>query len=393
MEKVFSKYIILLPYILGFTQLLQIRGINIGCTFLSFLNIIYIIHNWKIVCKDKIGILKLSILYVLIMLIYQVTTPPLSEIYNPYNPFFYHIFISTGITFWIIGYKNYNILTKFNKNIIAIFIFTNLIYAMGVMYVYGGVANLIPESEIYVYLYQIIPYLTLWITSALFIFKKPLQISIILLFIILILYSTKRGPLVSMGLGFLLIFLFQGKINIKHFFLLTIVLLIGYIIINMYFESYLVEWSGRWTANEDDISNGREDIWELLINHYTNQDFLTIIFGNGYEATHKLTYKYLWSGIGAHNDFIEILYNMGIVGFTIFALLIFSWIKITFFSIKRKEQYAPMLIYLLTCFILGSVVSSNLTRFTTIYFSIYFYYFSGRLAKAQTITSNTKYSN
>ena len=124
-------------------------------------------------------------------------------------------------------------------------------------------------------------------------------------------------------------------------------------------------------------------IWHEML----NKDFITWIFGNGFEATHIITYRNLWGAIGAHNDYLDILYNMGIIGEGIFISLIISWILVIKHAIKCNFLYTNIMIYLLVCFIIGSYVSSNLTRFATVFFGLYFYYFAGCL-KRNTSKSN-----
>ena len=118
MNKIYSKYIIPYIYILGIMQLMQIRGVGWGCVLLTILNIITILSNFKLILHDKTGIVKFSLFYVGIVVIYQLLTPPLDKMYNPYYPLFYHVFITTGISFWIMGYKGYNILSPDIRKII-----------------------------------------------------------------------------------------------------------------------------------------------------------------------------------------------------------------------------------------------------------------------------------
>lgn len=380
MLNIISKYILPCIYLLGLMQILQVGGVRLGCYLLSAFNFIFILSNWKLLKLDKTGIIKCSLLYVILVLVYQILTPPLSEIYNPYEPLFYHVFITTGISFWIMGYKDNKIMMDLTKKIIAGITIVALLYSFFIMLSYGGVASLSIGSEIGTFLYQTVPYLLLWMSSVLFILNKPLRISIILLFAIVMMLSTKRGPLVTMFVGLIISLLINGRINVKAILSLSLVAFIGYYIIDIYFDTFLSDWLGRW-SERDDISNGREEIWDLILNDVSNQDALTIIFGNGYEASHKLTYRFLWNAIGAHNDFIDILYNFGILGLSLFVLLIVSYLKNIIIAIKVKFSHADMLAYLIACFLFGSLISSNMTRYATVYFGVFFYYMAGQIER------------
>lgn len=380
MLNIISKYILPCIYLLGLMQILQIGGVLKGCYLLSTFNLIYILSNWKLLKLDKTGVIKYSFLYVILVLLYQLLTSPLRELYNPYEPVFYHVFITTGISFWIMGYKGYEILADYTKKLIVVITTIALLYSFFIMFAYGGVASLLSMgSEIGEFLYQVVPYLLLWMTSVLFLLNKQLRIFIILLFTVVILLSGKRGPLFSMFVGLAAAALVTNKrINIKIIVSIFLFISVGYFIISSFFNAFLSDWLLRWSET-DDVSNGREDIWNIILRNVGTQDLLSLIFGNGYEASHKLTYNFLGNALGSHNDFIDILYNFGLLGSYIFIFLIISWLKNAYIAIKRKYSYANMMVYLIVCFLLGSLISSNMTRYATIYFGAYFYYLVGRI--------------
>jgi O-antigen ligase len=83
------------------------------------------------------------------------------------------------------------------------------------------------------------------------------------------------------------------------------------------------------------------------------QDFEFWIFGNG----HMSTTKYSWENLTAHNDFLEIVYNYGIINFIFYVLFFLSTIGYTIRSIRQKNKYAPALAAILTIFAVLSVVS------------------------------------
>lgn len=380
MLNIIAKCILPCIYLLGLMQLLQIGGYSLGSNILSAFNLIYILSNWKLLRFDKTGIIRYSFLYVILVLLYQLLTPPLRELYNPYEPVFYHVFITTGISFWIMGYKGDEILADYTKKLIVVITTIALLYSFFIMFAYGGVASLLSMgSEIGEFLYQVVPYLLLWMTSVLFLLNKQLRMFIILFFVVVILLSGKRGPLFSMFVGFAAAVLVTNKrANLKMVISMFVFIFVGYFIIYSFFNAFLSDWLLRWSET-DDVSNGREDIWNIILKNVGTQDLLSLICGNGYEASHKLTYKFLGNAIGSHNDFIDILYNFGLLGSYIFIFLIISWLKNTYIAIKRKYSYANMMVYLIVCFLLGSLISSNMTRYATIYFGVFFYYLAGRL--------------
>lgn len=378
MERLISKYGFFLPYIIVFSQIFKFGGItHYGIILLHLCNIFVIFTNIKFVFKDKLQII--SLIYIGITILYQVITPPLSEIYNPYVKDFYYVFIETGMSFWIIGYKGYDLLNKYALNIIYWFVFILLIVGYYIIYLTGDISLL--DAELWDYTYQLLPYLFLWLTSVFYLYKSNKRILLIILFILVIILSTKRGPLVSFFFGIIITnILLKNKFDMKRILYIGLgSIVLCYVLYNNFYD-FLENWINRWTEQED-ISNGRDDIWMIIWNDMENKDFFTWIFGNGFEATHIITYRNLWGAIGAHNDYLDILYNMGMLGEGIFISLILRWMLVIRHAIKCNFQYTNMMIYLLVCFIIGSYVSSNLTRFATVFFALYFYYFAGCLAR------------
>lgn len=140
----------------------------------------------------------------------------------------------------------------------------------------------------------------------------------------------------------LLAFLVSGKttciaaslISVCYFFYkniknsrnrLTIFLLvITTIIVIIKFFSSFVDYEALLSGFNDDIysgGNGRLDIIHEVLERYSRKDFLTQVFGSGYSAVAIET------PLSAHNDFLEVLYDYGIVGFTLFAVFWINLVK------------------------------------------------------------------
>ena len=103
MEKIY-KYSILLPYIhliLSDVILFSYSGeIALGYLFLFTL---VVVGNFDMLLYSRGPLLKFTIAYVFIILIYEFLSPALSANYNPYNKNAYYQFAITGLAFWIMG--------------------------------------------------------------------------------------------------------------------------------------------------------------------------------------------------------------------------------------------------------------------------------------------------
>ena len=350
----------------------------------AFTSFVIIMSNFKLVCRDEKSILKCSFFYLIVMILSQLSTPVLNGYYGGYENILYYIFVLVGIGFWILGYKGYKLFYKSNLCIIKYVIFISLVASISLIVMNGSMANMDVTGELYNHIYQVIPYTLLWMTTSLFFFKKRERIVVVLLFIIFIILSTKRGPLVSMLLGFFCIgvLYYKDRLNLRNILMLLFGVVILYVILFVVLRSFTDSWMESWSAAEENgsISNGRDLIRSILMAKIASQDFNQTIVGNGHQATVIITYKFLHKGINAHNDFLDIFYNQGIIGFTAFVSMIVSWIRYVKLAIKTKYAYAYLMVYLLICFLIGASVSSNLVRMSTCFFSMFFYYFAGRLS-------------
>ena len=90
-------------------------------------------------------------------------------------------------------------------------------------------------------------------------------------------------------------------------------------------------------AGDDSDASGRTTIWKSYWNYIQQDSFLHNLIGRGYNAT-KRNPELLSLGMNwAHNDFLQVLFDYGIIGF-----LLFSNIILKLFSVARtmrKMQY------------------------------------------------------
>lgn len=186
--------------------------------------------------------------------------------------------------------------------------------------------------------------------------KRWLRVISILIVSVIIISSIKRGGLIALVLGlfaYLIVSQFITKKGLKTavilFITLVALVILFYFLIN-YLGDNIIE---RLSDRDDETGSGRLDIWNSLIQRLSMQDFEFWIFGNG----HMSTTKYSWENLTAHNDFLEIVYNYGIINFIFYVLFFLSTIGYTIRSIRQKNKYAPALAAILTIFAVLSVVS------------------------------------
>lgn len=167
-----------------------------------------------------------------------------------------------------------------------------------------------------------------------FFWKKKLVFWPLVIFILIMsLVSVKRGAILC-SVVFIMIITYiylreLGRINFKTVLALVIV---GSTI--CYIGSLFLENSDFLLRRLGDTLEGntssRDYIYKNLIDRWSNSGLLLQLFGNGPIATTKL-------GILAHNDWLEVLYDFGLVGFLFYVIFIFG---IYFFWVRKK--YIPV---------------------------------------------------
>lgn len=158
--------------------------------------------------------------------------------------------------------------------------------------------------------------------------------------IVLISLVSLKSTAILLVIVVALLFYFSNKkrVSIKTF-TLPIVLIIVYVIVSL-FLSYFYDIDIYKTfvlANLQDGGNGRVDIWTDVIRRFQNNSIFEKIFGVGYEGVSKTSA--MMFNYSAHNDFLEILFDYGIVGLVFFLLTIFELIKELIKMYKCKYEF------------------------------------------------------
>ena len=113
---------------------------------------------------------------------------------------------------------------------------------------------------------------------------------------------------------------------------------------------------GRFESISEDKGSGRGDlflmVWELIL----KSDTLELIFGHGYNSVVEvLEYS-------AHNDFLEVMYDQGIIGLGLYVCIYISLIR-TIKKIKEKTLRDSFRMSIFLFFIVS--LTSHLILFTS----------------------------
>ncbi len=161
-----------------------------------------------------------------------------------------------------------------------------------------------------------------------FVFEKRwIQYAFLAFCIIFIMYAMKRGAILTGGVA-VMIYVYMtirhAKRGAKLSFL-TATVLIGVLIFqflqNTVFQNDYFQY--RIERTLEGSSSGRDELLANCLNYYLNNEtIIQQIFGMGANGTLSI------AGDGAHNDWVELLVNQGLIGNVIFLLFWVSFYKV-----------------------------------------------------------------
>lgn len=200
-----------------------------------------------------------------------------------------------------------------------------------------------------------------------FIFKKKRFYAIVSIMILLffIIQSGKRGAFIAGMIGLMGFIYFQlrtveKKYRYRSYLIVFIsVLALSYFVYDTFQNNeFLIARMQK--IGDEGGSSGRNIIFSNIFNAWLNSDnMFNLLFGFGFAASLNL------SGLGsyAHNDWLEILSNFGIIGVFIYGFLFYTVIKYInnkeWDNDKRILLLTIVLIWIMNTFVVNSYTSMN----------------------------------
>lgn len=184
--------------------------------------------------------------------------------------------------------------------------------------------------------------------------KKSFKILMLLTLLLICLFSFKRSIILSVFIATLIyVLLTLNNANIykllfnKYTGLAVIAIFLLYRQIGSLFSNNFE----RFQNLSQDGGSGRTDIYNELLKVFFNSNSDKMLFGYGSQGTRE------YIGILAHNDFIQILFDFGIIGFVLYLLFILSLIifavKKSKFRVNYNNDYAAYVASILAFLILS----------------------------------------
>jgi len=211
--------------------------------------------------------------------------------------------------------------------------------------------------------------------------KKIISYSVLATSLFFIVLSAKRGAFLSGTTGFLFFIfydLFKGGSKNLRTRILTFIFvpLFSLLLFNFLFDkaNYLIT---RIESVADLNSSGRDFIiGNILDNWISSHSLFNYIFGFGFASTLKLSE----TGNYAHNDWVEVLCNFGILGLTLFFLKFVFLIKASFEK-KLSIKYRFVLVCVLVVIFINTLFYRFYSGIDSFLYSIILGYLLGTLSK------------
>ena len=177
--------------------------------------------------------------------------------------------------------------------------------------------------------------------------------------------AVKRTGMITCILVIVLYIFMIGKnisSKIKTVLFGSILLVGGYIALNQFMGKEIDAIVERIENIEEDDGSGRGEMYSAIYNEITsNENFNSFIFGKGHNEVINSKNS---NGFSAHNEFLEVAYDYGIIGFTIFLFIFVAIYKI--YRRTKDRQYKVAIFLSFIIFIIFSFTSHTILSTTNI---------------------------
>lgn len=233
----------------------------------------------------------------------------------------------TSMTLWIFVYlfffalfsaksiKNKTIskFTTFNTILFFLLFFTNYIIGKGLGFTYQYIES----------------YFCIAMLPFIFTFCKKWKNLLLFIVIAATILAAKRTGMLACGIAIVFYYFLKDKKNTKkatNIIKLTLLLLIALILANQFIGEEFSLIIERFQNISEDDGSGRGTVFQEVFNLIINSSSNDLFFGHGYNTVIETSIGY-----SAHNDFLEVTYDYGIIGLAIYILFYLSLL------LKRKH--------------------------------------------------------
>ena len=332
----------------------------------------FFILKYRKVLKNQEGIIKLVLLWLIWMMMVSFIIHPSIKLTITLAKLFQSVlWVLLFLVYFIFVFKfPYWFFRRSKQFFYVVLFFTGFLF----------LSSPVEERNLYLSYYALasLP----WV----FLFKKASWRNIGIFFILFIsTFSEKRGGFLAFTLATLffygLDFYLRKGVSLR---ILYLFLILGFLSVLFYL---LTEITGssiieRFNLLREDEGSGRIVIYEDLSSSVKKFDWRTLSFGNGHNSTEELI------GTFAHNEFLQVLVDYGIIGLLMYIFLHLTLIKKSIILIRSKSIYSPSFLASYIIFLTISMVSHwfVMAQFVIILVSYWGFIFALTSKKAKMLT-------
>lgn len=196
---------------------------------------------------------------------------------------------------------------------------------------------------------------------------------------LMIVLTTKRSGLLVLAIGLLLAefseYYLEGTVKKKgrrliNIIAIIIVAVIGFLVIVQIFHLDILE---RLASLSEDGGSGRVEIWAAILSSYGSGNIFQQIFGRGFQSVTRLMLT--GRAILAHNDYLELIHDYGILGLALCVGWIIQILRLYFKARRYKFHVLPSFSYTVCSLLILSftsylLIQSYLMNYTACYLGI-----------------------
>lgn len=182
--------------------------------------------------------------------------------------------------------------------------------------------------------------------------------------ILTMLLSAKRTGIL-MGTTQLLCYFYMSVRRVSDYIkripIVISAVLMGAGIVSVYFDEQFYHILQRFQNIEDDGGSGRDIVYSKVLSSIFDSDVLSFTFGHGYNA---VLLDRVGLGFSAHNEFLEVFYDYGLIGFLAFVFVFFLILRI--WRMQRDSSIGTSALMSFLVFLMLSMTSHSILTTTNI---------------------------
>lgn len=225
-------------------------------------------------------------------------------------------------------------------------------------------------------------YSLVWLVPLYLVFESKYRFPVVLTVFFAMVAAFKRGALMGLILGFFAYYVLNRRVPREGKSRLAWDLFRACVVLAMAGGAFLL-FKDHILARMDDIGgdkslgSGRGIFYEIVLDHWEHFIGYKKLIGAGFFQVMPMLGLYYENAIPAHSDWLETLYDQGILGVSILACIHLWMVARLLEAIRGRASWGPQFAYSYAIFFLASVYSITLYSFDTAWFGISLGYYLG----------------